>query len=242
MPSFVNALYWPINVYRFDLPQLVGAGSRYFIFSPLKRKTMTDRITYGFKIFRDNDLISFGYDLVGGIKGNVSLPNPPEALAELEKTLPEYQEVISKARKGDKEMRYRRKALRLKILSLIAELGEFVTLTANGDGAILVSSGFEVNKAKGTKAMKPIKEVKVRIEKPGEAVTEVKRVAGARVYVHQYTADPLTSESVWVNKVTTNPNYTFTGLDSKEKYWFQVIAIGINDQEAASTPVSRVIQ
>lgn len=203
---------------------------------------MAHRITYGYKQFRDNDLISFGFDLIGGIKGNAGLPNPPEALAELEKTLHEYVDVNSKARKGDKAMRFRRKALRLKVLSLIAELGEFVTLAANGDPEILVSSGFELNKTRGTKVLKAIQELKVNIEKPNEAVTEVKRVAGAKAYAHQYTTDPLTSESIWVTKVTTGPSCTFTGLKSKEKYWFQVIAVGLNDQQTSATPVSRVIQ
>jgi len=203
---------------------------------------MADRITSGYKQFRDNDLISFGYDLIGGITGNAGLPNPPEALTELEKILLEYVEVNSKARKGDKAMRFRRKALRLKTLSLIGELAEFVTLTANGNPEILVSSGFELNKTRGTKALKAIQELRVSIDKPNEAVTEVKKVTGAKAYAHQYTTDPLTSESVWVTKVTTAPSYTFTGLKSKEKYWFQVIAVGVNDQQSAATPVSRVIQ
>jgi hypothetical protein len=67
-------------------------------------------------------------------------------------------------------------------------------------------------------------------------------VAGAKAYVHQYAADPLTGDNVWVNKVTTNPSYTFTGLKSKKKYWFQVVAIGLNGLETASPPVARVVQ
>jgi hypothetical protein len=42
--------------------------------------------------------------------------------------------------------------------------------------------------------------------------------------------------------IATNPSYTFTGLKSKEKYWFQVVAIGLNGQETASPPVARVVQ
>jgi hypothetical protein len=90
--------------------------------------------------------------------------------------------------------------------------------------------------------MKPIQDLTVTIQQAGQAVTSVKRVAGAKAYVHQYTTDPLTSESVWVNKVTTGSSHTFTGLTSKEKYWFQVIAVGINDQQMATMPVWKVIQ
>jgi len=203
---------------------------------------MTHRITYGHKQLRDNDLISFGYGVTGKMKGNPSFTDPPEALGELEKVLPEYNEVNYKARGGDEELRFKRKALRAKTIDLLAELGEYVTDKAGGDPVILVSSGFELNKARGTKAMSPIKELKVTIDHTGEAVTQVKRVAGAKAYIHQYASDPLTGDNAWINKVTTDPSCTFTGLKSKEKYWFQVIAIGLNGQETASPPVSRVIQ
>lgn len=203
---------------------------------------MTHRITYGHKQYRHNDLISFSYGVIGEMKGNAHFTDAPAALAELEKILPEFQEVNYKARGGDKEMRFKRMALRAKTIALLAELGEYTTAKAGGDPVILISSGFELNKAKGTRVLSTIKDLKVTIERTGEAVTEVKRVAGAKAYIHQYTTDPLSSDSVWVNKVTTDASYTFTGLRSKEKYWFQVIAIGLNDQQTASPPVSRVIQ
>lgn len=203
---------------------------------------MIHKLTYGYKVYRDSSLIVFGYRVNGKMKGNASFTDAPEALAELDKTLPVYQDVNAKSTMGDDELRETRKALRTKTLALLAILAEYVTGKANGDPLIIVSSGFELNRARGTKAMKPIQELNVAIERAGEAATSVKRVAGAKVYVHQYTTDPLTSESVWVNKVTTGPSYTFTGLTSKEKYWFQVIAVGVNDQQTASTPVSRVIQ
>lgn len=203
---------------------------------------MTHRITYGHKQLRDNDLISFGHGVTGKMKGNPSFTDPPEALGELEKVLPEYNEVNYKARGGDEELRFKRKALRAKTIDLLGVLGEYVTGKAGGDPVILVSSGFELNKARGTKPLSPIKDLKVAIDRSGEAVTQVKRVAGAKAYMHQYTTDPLAGDNVWVNKVTTDPSYTFTGLRSKEKYWFQVIAIGLNGQETASPPVARVIQ
>jgi hypothetical protein len=203
---------------------------------------MTHRIINGYKQYRDNDLISFGYRVLGKMKGNARFSDAPAALAELEEVLPRYQDVNAKASMGDDEMRSERKALRAKTLDLLAELGEYVTGKASGDEVTLVSSGFELKKARGAKPISPIKELKVTIEKVGEAVTKVNRVAGAKAYVHQYTTDPLTGSNVWVNKVTTEPKHTFTGLESKEKYWFQVIAIGMNDQQSASVPVSKVIQ
>jgi hypothetical protein len=203
---------------------------------------MTHRITFAHKHMRDSDLINFAYGVAGGVDNNPTFPEPPAALANLKKVLPEYQEVHRKARGGDEEMRFLRKAKRVEVLGCLSELAGYVTLTCNGDPAKLVSSGFELNKARGSKAMSPIKDLKVTIDRTGEAVTQVKRVAGAKAYIHQYTTDPLVGDNVWVSKGTTDASYTFTGLKSKEKYWFQVIAIGLNGQETASPPVARVIQ
>ena len=203
---------------------------------------MIHKITYGYKLSRHSDLITFGYKIKGKMRASSNFSDAPEALTELEKLLPEYQDVTSNTTIGDDEMRFKLKALRAKTLTLLALLADYVTGKANGDPVIMASSGFDVNKARGTRAMKPISVLTVNIDSAGEAVTEVKKVTGAKVYIHQYTPDPLTSDSVWVNRVTTGPSHTFTGLSSKEKYWFQVIAVGINDQQTATTPVSRVIQ
>lgn len=204
---------------------------------------MVHKITNGFKLFRDNNLIGFAYGVKGKMQNNPTFPQPPATLGDLDKILPEYQEMVNvKASGGDEEMRFNKKAIRAKVITLLTDLADYVTLTCNGDPAKLVSSGFELARARGTKAMAAIKELKVTVDRTGEAITKVKRVAGAKAYIHQYTTDPLTSDNVWVNKVSTEPGYNFTGLKSKEKYWFQVIAVGLDGQESASPPVSRVIQ
>jgi transcriptional regulator of met regulon len=203
---------------------------------------MTHQITNGFKQMPDNDLISFGYDVKTGMTGNPVFTAPPAALGTLEKVLPEYQSAISGARGGDEEMRFVRNAKRAEVIALLTELAAYVTTICNGDPARLVSSGFKLRKARGTTVLLPIKELKVTIDRAGEAVTQVKRVTGAKAYIHQYTTDPLTGDNVWINQVTTELSHNFTGLKSKEKYWFQVIAIGLNGQQSASPLVARIIQ
>ncbi|AEV99774.1 hypothetical protein A4D02_26195 [Niastella koreensis] len=203
---------------------------------------MNHQITNGFKQMPDNDLISFGYDVKTGMTGNPVFTAPPAALGTLEKVLPEYQSAITGARGGDEKMRFVRNAKRAEVIALLAELAAYVTAICNGDPALLVSSGFRLRKARGATLLSSIKELKVTIDQAGEAVTLIKRVPGAKAYIHQYTTDPLTGDNVWINQVTTDLSYTFTGLKSKEKYWFQVIAVGLNGQKAASPLVARIIQ
>lgn len=203
---------------------------------------MIRRITTKYKRERDNDLVATSHRVTGKMDSNPKFPTPPITLDDVKKVTTEFQEAITKASGGDEEMRFVRKDKRAALIAKLSALAEYVTLTANGDPAILASSGFELNKDRGEKTLSAIKELKVTINRTGEAVTQVKRVAGAKAYIHQYTPDPMTGDSVWINKCTTDAGYTFTGLTSKEKYWFQVIAIGLNGQEVLSPPVSRVIQ
>jgi hypothetical protein len=203
---------------------------------------MTHQITNGYKKLRDSDLITFAHEVAGKMKGNPVFPEPPAALANLEKVLPDYMGAIGQASGGDEESRFIKKAKRVEVIGLLSQLAEYVTLTCKGDPASLLSSGFQLARPRGTKPMSPIKELVVNIDQSGEAVTKVKRVAGAKAYIHQYTTDPLLGDNVWINKCTTDPSYTFSGLKSKEKYWFKVIAIGLNGKETASPLVSRVIQ
>jgi hypothetical protein len=122
------------------------------------------------------------------------------------------------------------------------ELVTYVTKVCNGDRTLLLSSGFEISGTKKPNNLKPIERLEVKIDQPNEAVTKVKRVRGARAYIHQYTPEPLTNTSIWTTKVISLNTHTFTGLQSKERFLFQVIAIGNKGQEVSSPVVARVIQ
>lgn len=203
---------------------------------------MKNIIITAYKRESDNDLVGSIHRILGKMENNPVYPNPPAVLGEIKAELPDFITAITRASGGDEEFMSGKKDLRTSILIKLGILADYVTLTCGGDRTKLLSSGFELNRARGEKSLSTIKELKVTAERTGEANTRVKKVAGAKAYIHQYTPDPLTEESVWVSKFVTDARYTFTGLKSKEKYLFQVIAIGLNGQETASPAVSRVIQ
>ena len=203
---------------------------------------MKNIIITAYKRESDYDLIGSIYRITGKMEISSVFVNRPAILGEIKADLPIFIDAVTKASGGDEEAMSAKKDLRASILIKLGILAEYVTLTCGGDRTKLLSSGFELNRARGEKSLSTIKELKVTAERTGEANTRVKKVAGAKAYIHQYTPDPLTEESVWVSKFVTDSRYTFTGLKSKEKYLFQVIAIGLNGQEAPSPTVSRVIQ
>lgn len=203
---------------------------------------MKNIIITAYKRESDNDLIGTINRVLGKTENNPVFPNPPAVLGEIKADLPAFITSITKASGGDEEALSAKKDLRTNILIKLGIFAEYVTLTCGGDRTKLLSSGFELNRARGEKSLSTIKELKVTAERVGTATTRINKVVGAKAYIHQYTPEPLTDESVWVSKFVTDSRYTFTGLKSKEKYLFQVIAIGLNGQETVSPAVSRVIQ
>lgn len=106
---------------------------------------------------------------------------------------------------------------------------------------MLLGSGFEIN-ADTARAQKAPPKLQVELGMPGQVTTRVNRVTKARAYVHQYTADPLTPQSVWISETTLQPVHTFTGLESASKVWLRVIVIDRFGEQIHWDPVLRIVQ
>lgn len=87
-----------------------------------------------------------------------------------------------------------------------------------------------------------IPKLEVELGPPGEVTISVKRVRGARAYMHQYATEAPTSETVWINVGHTFPYNTFRGLKSFNKYWFRIVALGPNGQMVYSPFEARIVQ
>jgi hypothetical protein len=199
-------------------------------------------ISKKYKRQRDGDLSMTGKRVVEKTDNNPNFSNPPEALAKLKKLVPEYDESVVNAKGRDKEMVAIKKAKKKEVVALLSELDSYVTLTCNGDEALLLNSGFDITGQTEEQPMAPIQKLEVELGPPGEVTIRVKRIKGARAYMHQYTTEPPTSETVWINEGSTNAFFTFRGLKSGTKYWFRIIALGVNGQTVHSPVDSRIVQ
>jgi hypothetical protein len=190
----------------------------------------------------EHDLVSFIKRIREKMKNNPVFPNPPAALAEIEKVLPELEMALAMAKSRDKEWVAIKNNKKAQVMALLEELAEYVIATAKGDRALILSSGFdETDEQTGTE--KPsIETLEVELSKPGEATIRVKHQKGAVAYLHQYATELPGANTVWNSEGSTKGNYTFTGLSSDKRYWFRVVVIGRKGQKAYSLVVSRSIQ
>jgi hypothetical protein len=188
------------------------------------------------------DLVTIIKRIIEKMKGNAAFPNPPAALAELEKLLPELEAALVKAKSRDKEWVAIKNNKKTISLALLEELAQYVIAICKGDRAQILGSGFDVtDELSGTPAPS-IETLQVELRAPGEATIQVRNITGTIAYVHQYATEPPGPNTVWVSEESSLRTFTFKGLASDKRYWFRVVAIGRKGQKAYSPVVSRSIQ
>ncbi|MCS3802137.1 hypothetical protein [Niastella sp. OAS944] len=128
------------------------------------------------------------------------------------------------------------------VQGLLAELAEYVTKICKGDLVLLLSSGFDITTDEPGILPVSIEILDVKLGPPGEVTTKVRKVSGARAYVHEYTSEQPTSDTNWYHQPSGLCTHTFKGLTSEKRYWFRVIAIGSGVQLAYSPIVTMVVQ
>lgn len=204
---------------------------------------MENIILSSFKYEGVQDVITSGYRVVNKTENNPVFPNPPEELAKAKDLLPKLQNSVSDAKGRDIEVINLKNEQKALLITYLTVLAEYVTITCKGDRGKLLSSGFLISGDKSASAEVPvIKQLEVELGPPGEATTKVKRLRGARAYMHQYTTEPPTAETVWISEGSKQAYYTFSGLKSTVKYYFRVVAISKTGQTVHSPVVIRVIQ
>lgn len=204
---------------------------------------MENIILNTFKREGDKELITSGYRVVNKTDNNPVFTDPPEELAKTKELLPKLQNSVSNARGRDIEVINLKNEQKALLITYLTVLAEYVTITCKGDRGKLLSSGFLISGERSAPGEDPeIKQLEVELGPPGQATTQVKRLRGARAYMHQYTTELPTEETVWASVGSKQPYYTFSGLKSTVKYYFRVVAISRSGLTVHSPVVTRVIQ
>jgi hypothetical protein len=192
---------------------------------------------------RESELTTTIQRVLNNMDNNSTYPDPPSALADLRKMHPELQDALANAKGRDITMVSIKNDKKAIALNLLQEVADYVTLKSKGDRTLILTSGFYVSNETIKRNQPPsIEKLEVDLGQAGEATTRVKNVTGVKAYIHQYTTEQPTLNTVWAGMGTSLGSYTFEGLLSDKRYWFRVVVVGTNDQRAFSPVVSRVIQ
>ena len=203
---------------------------------------MKNIIVNSYKRQGDLEIIATGQRITEKMDKNPDFSDAPPELEEAKQLVPELLSSVGNAKGRDIEVINLKNERKARLIVLLTILAQYVTVKCKGDRGMLLSSGFPISGDKSNQEEPVIQQLEVELGPPGVATTQVKRLRGARAYMHQYTTEPPTSETKWVSEGSKQPFYTFSGLSSTAKYWFRVVAISQDGQTVHSPVVTRVIQ
>ncbi|MFZ4798600.1 MAG: fibronectin type III domain-containing protein [Bacteroidia bacterium] len=188
------------------------------------------KIITGFTKFTDPELDVVGQRIVTKMTGNPNFATPTPTLKEVDDAKTAYETALTTAANGntnDTDIKNKKRSV---LEDLLHRLGLYVELTANGDEAILFSSGFDLQKEKAAVGVLPKPEnLKVSMgANPGTIKLVVNSIANANSYVFEYTLAPVTNDSKWIILPISKANIEITGLVSGQQYAFKVSGVGTN--------------
>jgi hypothetical protein len=171
---------------------------------------------------------------------NANFPEPTPAIADIRAAREAYQDALSEAKHGDGRAITVKNQKRDALQTLLRDLSAYVIKEAKNDLAKLTSSGFDLVKVStGNRTSDKLSIVAGEVS--GQISSTMKTVRGARAFVHEFTADPLTNDSVWTQVTVSSRKYLYTGFKPGDRFWFRVRAVLIGGREVNTDPVLRIV-
>ena len=193
--------------------------------------------------YADSDLTIKTGHIVEKMTDNTNFATPDPALANITAANNALIASMAKVQNGSKEDTVIKNNCRTALETLLKSEADYVQRISNGDEAIILSSGFDVNKKPGTvgQLAKPINLAVKPGENRGTLWISCDVVANASFYEFAYTETPVTADSVWVQKTTTKRKLLLEGLTSGKQYTFKVAGAGSDPSRVWSDDLSSYV-
>jgi hypothetical protein len=177
------------------------------------------------------------------MKNNVNFPSPVPTYAEVEAAWAAFSESLPLARSGSRSSIATKNANKAVFAQKLQRMATYVNLTAMGDAAVLLTSGFVLEKENGAhvEPETPQDILVMNGLNSGDMMIGVGIAVGAKSFIFQYTTDPVTEKSVWVSEGSTLKRHTFRNLVPGSRLWFRVIAVGIGAQQRISKAIEAIV-
>jgi hypothetical protein len=202
------------------------------------------KIVTAFVRASDANLNTKAQFILTSMTGNTNFTTPTPTLAAITTARTNFDTALTVAQTRDLNKIAAKNDKRQILVGLLKQLVNYVELIANGNRTVLLSSGFDL--AKDGSEMPILGDIINFTLKDGMAqgsvVSECNGVANVVSYIHGYTADPYSAASVWTEEFSTSASFTHINLQSGQKYWFRIKAMGRNGQFAISNAVPRLVQ
>ena len=188
-----------------------------------------------------SEKIEFYRNDISKMTGNASFPTPDIPLATATTQVNTLETDLAAAKSGAHQSIAKMHQSEKIADTTFRKLALYVDRIADGNDAIILSSGFHISKQPDPKSTKTF--AVSAGENTGEIELAHKTVQGAKAYIWQYSSVMLpTDEKQWIyGGATTKAKFKVTGLESATKAWFRVLAVTINGTQPCSDPVMKVV-
>ncbi len=201
------------------------------------------KVTLSFRSISDSDFLKQGVFINGSMTGNPSFPDPIPTMAQVLAGVTSYSGWLSAASGLGRNNVAQKNKARLDLEGQLQQLGMYVMYVANGDAAILTSSGFTLSKMPEPSYISNPGNVTLKNGvTSGELVDSVKNVDAARLYFHEISETAPAEATVWTRSQSSKSRFVFTGLTPGKQYWVRVAAVGSGEQLAYSTVATQFVQ
>ena len=200
-------------------------------------------INFASSKYTDEALGTKTNNILDKVEGNPVFQGAQPIIQELRVANTNYINALAKVEGGSKEDTVIKNNCRKTVETLLKKLAGAVQTISDGDEAIILSSGMEVNKKPSTvgKLDKP----ENLTVKPGDnkgAVTMMCDVVEyADYYEFEHTELPITSTNFWTKDTTKKRKYEKTGLNSGKEYAFRVAGVGTDPSRVYSDTITSFI-
>lgn len=185
--------------------------------------------------------IQFYRNVIAEMTGNEYFPNPDVSMADLTAALNEFENNYFFSRAGSDESFIKLRQSQKAADDLFRKTAKYVDRIANGNKAIIISSGF-VESGQPSSSRRSIFSVK-NSDLPCQIIVRCKAVSGAKAYCWQSaeTEIPEKDKGWTYAGVSTQATFTIVELTSLKKYWFRFCAVKSSGMTAWSEPIMKLV-
>ncbi len=199
----------------------------------------TSKVVKTYLKLSDKELVGKCKNIEVSMTNNTDFENIEPPLTVLITARNEFENAMAKADNGNKADTVIKNTSREILLGVLDDLGEYVQRSSKGDEAIILNSGFDVNRKPTTVGVLPKPEnltVKMGGNK-GSVEVSWSSIPNARFYEYEYSEVKSETDSVWITKTCTTRKALISSLISGKQYAFRVAGAATSTERIYSDEV-----
>lgn len=205
---------------------------------------MIAKIATGFGRYTDSELAEKAQHIVNSLTGNAAYPTPAPTLATVQSAVDLFTTALANQASMGKQGTLIKNQRRQELEQLLNTLALYVQTQGGSDMVTLQSSGYDLQKGKGTPIGILPKPSNVKVEpgpNPGSVKISLDAIEGANTYLYQYSDTPANGTTVWQNVYGSKSTYLIDSLNSGKQYAFRVCGIGTDPTLVYSDVISSYV-